>query len=171
MKYTAILNGREREIEITKKDEFHFLVAIEGQVHEVDARYCATDWISLLIDNHSYDISFSREGDTIELNFWNHTFTVEVLDERKLRMKRIHTQLDHAGPELIKTSMPGKVIKVLVQEGDIVGPGTGMIIIEAMKMENEIQCRQGGKVTRVHVQGGQAVEADIPLIEISPDSD
>ena len=65
--------------------------------------------------------------------------------------------------------MPGKVAKILVEEGQKVGPGASVIIIEAMKMENEIRCRNGGVVKAVHVTAGQAIEGDLVIIEIEPE--
>ncbi len=168
MKYTAILNGKEREIEITRLEETSFLIVVDGEEHHVDAHRRSSDWISLLIDNHSYDISFSTEGDNLELNFWNRYYQIEVLDERKMRMRRIQTHLDLSGPEIIKTSMPGKVVKVLVKEGQKVEAGRGIIIIEAMKMENQIQCKNGGIIKSIRVQAGTTVEADVVLVEIEP---
>lgn len=168
MKYTAILNDKERELEITRLDTHRYRVLVDGEPHEVDARLCATDLLSVLIDNSSYDISFSYADPAVLLNFRNRHFNIEVLDERRMRMRRVQSDLDISGPEIIKTSMPGKVVKVLVEAGQTVEPGAGVIIIEAMKMENEIRCRNGGKVKAIHVNAGQAVEGGVVLIEIEP---
>lgn len=169
MKYTAILNDKERELEITRLDPHRYRVLVDGEPHEVDARLCASDLLSVLIDNTSYDISFSHADPCVLLNFRNRHFNIEVLDERRMRMRRVQSELDISGPEIIKTSMPGKVVKVLVEKGQTVEPGASVIIIEAMKMENEIRCRNGGKVKAVHVNAGQAVEGDIVLVEIEPE--
>jgi biotin carboxyl carrier protein len=168
MKYTAILNDIERELEITRLDSHRYRVVVDGKPHEVDARLCATDLLSVLVDNTSYDISFSYADPAVLLNFRNRHFNIEVLDERRMRMRRVQSELDITGPEIIKTSMPGKVVKVLVEEGQTVEPGAGVIIIEAMKMENELRCRNGGKVKAIHVNTGQAVEGGVVLIEIEP---
>lgn len=168
MKYTAILNEQEREIEIIRQDRHRFRVVVDGRTHEVDARPCAPDQLSVLVDNTSYDISFSHGESSVLLNFRNRHFDIDVLDERRMRMRRVRSDLELSGPETIKTSMPGKVVKILVEEGQIVKPGSGVAIIEAMKMENEIRCRNGGVVKCIHVTAGQAVEGDVLLIEIEP---
>lgn len=168
MKYTAILEGKERELEVIRQDEHRFRVVVDGKAHDVDARHCAPDLLSILVDNVSYDISFSLDEANVQLNFRNRYYHIEVLDERRMRMRRVLSDLDVSGPEIIKTSMPGKVVKVLVEEGQQVEPGTGVIIIEAMKMENVIQCRNGGVIKGVHVKAGEAVESDVTLIEIEP---
>jgi len=168
MKYTAILNDKERDLEIIRQGEHRYRVIVDGKAHEVDARYCAPDLLSVLVDNVSHDISFSFDENNVHLNFRNRYFNIEVLDERRMRMRRVRSDLDLSGPEIIKTSMPGKVVKVLVEEGQEVGVGAGVIIIEAMKMENEIRCRNGGVVKSVHVKAGQTVEGDAMLMEIEP---
>jgi biotin carboxyl carrier protein len=169
MKYTAILNDAERDVEIIRRGPHTFHVLVDGQPHEVDARYCSADRLSMLIDNTSHDISFTLDKEDVELNFRNRSFHIKVLDERKMRMRHIRSGLDVSGPEIIRTSMPGKVVKVLVKEGDKVDSGSGVIIIEAMKMENEIQCRNAGIVKTVHVSAGQTVESHAVLIEIEPE--
>ncbi|MGD2091615.1 MAG: hypothetical protein PVH61_35910 [Candidatus Aminicenantes bacterium] len=169
MKYTAILNNKERDLEITRLDTHRYRVVVDSVPHEVDARHCAADLLSVLIDNASYDISYSHADPGVLLNFRNRHFNIEVLDERRMRMRRVQSELDISGPEIIKTSMPGKVVEVLVEQGQTVAPGASVIIIEAMKMENEIRCRNGGKIKAVHVAAGQAVEGDVVLIEIEPE--
>jgi biotin carboxyl carrier protein len=170
MKYTAILNEKERDIEITPLDSHRYQVVVDGEPHEVDARLCAGDLLSILVDRTSYDISFSCDDTNVLLNFRNRYFNIEVMDEHRMRMRRVQSELEMAGPEVIKTSMPGKIVKLLVEEGQHIDPGVGVIIIEAMKMENEIRCRIGGVVTAIHVKAGQAVEADTVLVEIEPES-
>jgi acetyl/propionyl-CoA carboxylase alpha subunit len=170
MKYTAIINEKERDVEIIPLDPHRYRVVVDGEPHEVDARLCGGDLLSVLVDRTSYDISFSCDDTNVLLNFRNRYFNIEVLDERRMRMRRIQSELEISGPEVIKTSMPGKIVKLLVEEGQQLSPGAGVIIIEAMKMENEIRCRNGGLVKAIHVNAGQAVEGDTVLVEIEPES-
>ncbi len=168
MKYTALLNGDEREIEITPLDEHRFRVTVDGVTHEADVRDCEADAISLLIDNRSYDLSYSFTDDSLELNFWNQYFNMDILDERKLRMRRVKSEMLTSGPETVLSSMPGKIVRVLVSPGDEVEPGAGIIIMEAMKMENEISCKNAGIIKSVHVSAGDTVEKDVILLKIAP---
>lgn len=169
MKLTTILNGKERNIEIIRTNSSQFQVIVDGESHDVDAQLCSADLLSVLIDNCSYDISFSRHDTTINLNFRNRYFSIDVMDERRLRVCQIQSQLDFSGPEIIKTAMPGRIVKLMVEEGQKVEADTGVIIIEAMKMENEIRCRNRGTIKKIHVQADQTVEGDVALMEISPD--
>jgi biotin carboxyl carrier protein len=168
MKFTAILNDKEREIEIKPLDSNRFQVMIDGNTHVVDARDCGPERLSVLVDNVSHDISYSLDDSATHLNFRNRYFSIEVLDERRMRMRRVRSDLDLSGPEIIKTTMPGKVVKILVEAGQEVTSGTGVIIIEAMKMENEIRCRNDGIVKAIHVETGQTIEGNVTLIEIEP---
>jgi len=163
MKYKAFFNEKEKEIDILRIDLYNYRVQVGDRVHQIDARLCSPDLLSVLVDNTSYDILFSRNLSRFQLNFRNNHFAIELMDERRAR-ESSHSQ----GAEIIRTSMPGKVIKILVYEGQNVEPGTSIVIIEAMKMENEIQCKRKGIVNAIHIKPGQVVEADVPLVEIGP---
>ncbi|MCP4156820.1 MAG: acetyl-CoA carboxylase biotin carboxyl carrier protein subunit [bacterium] len=168
MHYTAILNDKERDIVIEPLTGNRFSLTIDGKSFEADALQCVGGVLSLIVDNHSYDISFNCNGTDVLLNSRNRQFDIEILDQRKQRMRNLSNSLEHSGPEIIKTSMPGKVIKVLAQEGQHVNANTGIIIIEAMKMENELKCRKPGIVKSIHVQPGENIESDITLAVIDP---
>lgn len=168
MKYLTILNGKEKELEIIQQDEFFYQVTLDGHNHQLDARFCSPDLVSILINHRSHDISYSIDRDHVHLSFRNRHFDIEVLNERRLRMRGLGTNLQSSGPEYIKTSIPGKVSKVLVEEGQHVTSGTDIIIIEAMKMENQIRCRNSGTIGNIHVKTGDIVKANVVLVEIFP---
>jgi len=168
MKYTAVLNDQERELEVTRLDEYRFRVSVDGDVLNVDARVCAEDMLSLLVNNVSHDITYDIEDTMVHLNFRNRHYSIDILDERRMRMRKVRSELDLSGPEVISTSMPGKVVKVQVELGQQVKADTAIIIVEAMKMENEIRCRNEGVVKAIHVTAGQTVEGGAPLVEIEP---
>jgi pyruvate carboxylase subunit B len=69
---------------------------------------------------------------------------------------------------VVVAPMPGLVLRVEVQQGQTIGPGTGVAVLEAMKMENQISAVSGGVVTKVHVKAGQAVEKGALLVEVLP---
>lgn len=168
MKYIAIVHGKERELEVTRHDGGLYRVVVEGESYDIDARVCAPGLLSILVDNTSHDISFSHGDSHVQLTFRNNHFDIEVLENRSLQVPLIRPELEISGPEIIKASMPGKVVKVLVAKGQTVMSGAGIVIIEAMKMENEIRCRSGGLVKAVHISAGELVEGDAVLVEIDP---
>jgi len=168
-KYTVIWAGREKTIELTPLDDHRFEIAMDGVSHDIDLRFCTSDSLSMLMDNQSCDLSYLFLGGRLELHYRNQYFLLEVLDERQTRMRRIQTSPETSGAEIIKSVMPGKIVQILVKPGEIIKPGAGILIIEAMKMENEIYCRNGGLVRSVNVAPGQTIESDIVLVEIEPE--
>ncbi|HSH74238.1 MAG TPA: biotin/lipoyl-containing protein [Longimicrobiales bacterium] len=93
----------------------------------------------------------------------------EVLDERTRAIRQMAgAGAAPAGPRPIVAPMPGMVVRVEVSEGDQVAEGQGIVIVEAMKMENELRSGAAGVVTRVHVREGDAVEKDQVLVDLAP---
>jgi pyruvate carboxylase subunit B len=111
------------------------------------------------------------EGRVLHLDGRRHRVEAETERERRVReMKGVGA--GSRGPRPLKAPMPGLVVKVEVEEGEAVEEGQGLVIVEAMKMENELQAEAGGVVARVHVQAGQAVEKDEVLLEFQePEGD
>ncbi|MDA0329564.1 MAG: biotin/lipoyl-binding protein [Gemmatimonadetes bacterium] len=125
---------------------------------------------SLLVDGASHRIAARRVGkETWDLHLRGRRMRADVVDERT-RVIREMTGSSGAslGPRPIVAPMPGLVVRVEVAPGDIVRAGQGLIIVEAMKMENELKAEADGVVTRVHVAEGQAVEKDQLLIDLAP---
>ena len=94
MKFSAFTDGREHDIDITRVAEHQYEIVIDGMPHAVDARPCGRDRVSVILDDRSYDISYVIDRERIQLQFWNQKFSIEVLDERKLRMRKVRSQLD-----------------------------------------------------------------------------
>jgi pyruvate carboxylase subunit B len=93
---------------------------------------------------------------------------VEVVDERTRVIRELtRAAAGAAGPRPVKAPMPGLVVRVEVDEGDEVREGQGVVIVEAMKMENELRAEADGRVARVCVAAGDAVEKDQVLLELA----
>ena len=90
-------------------------------------------------------------------------FQVEVLDERRSRMRSVAGRLTTTGPQIVVAPMPGKVVRILVKAGDEVKEGQGLLVVEAMKMENELKAAKAGRVKQVAVLEGVAVEGGAVL--------
>ena len=91
---------------------------------------------------------------------------LELLDERKLRMRRVAGKFTVEGAQAVAAPMPGRVAKLLVEAGDEVKAGQALVVLEAMKMENELRSPKDGKVAEVLVREGQAVDAQTKLCTI-----
>lgn len=165
-RYLVIRDGKEDFVEVTLLRDHIFLVVMNGKSHEIDVRQCTADSLSLLMDNKVSDFSYGFIDDRIELHTKNGAYRFEVLNERKQLARRSRRKRDETGPEVIKAFMPGKIVKVHVAPGDTVAAGAGLLIMEAMKMENEIKARKPGTVRAVHVAAGQTVDNGTLLIEI-----
>lgn len=129
---------------------------LEGQKIAVDAVMPRCDVLSLLVDGHVYEIK--REQTATDLHMWvgGTYFAVEVRDPRSLRSRQ-KTAGDEKGPRRIVAPMPGRIVRVLISENSQVEAGQGIVVVEAMKMQNEIKSPKKGVVKRLSATAGAAV--------------
>jgi biotin carboxyl carrier protein len=167
MRYTAVLAGEERVVEVTPR-EGGYRVAVGDRVLEVDAVHLQGAAVSLIVGTRSYrcDIEPGKDGQ-LNVRVNESTVSLEMLDERKLRLRRASGKFALEGPQRIDAPMPGKVVRVLVKVGDEVQEGQGLLVVEAMKMENELRSPKSGKVTELHAVEGAAVESGAKLAVVS----
>ena len=167
MRYTAIIGGEERLIEVTPRESGYRLV-IGGRELDLDAVHLQGFAVSLIAGTRSYrcDIDPGKNGQ-IGVLVGETVYPLEILDERKLRMRRAGGKFTLEGPQRIDAPMPGKVTRVLVKAGDQVEEGQGLVVVEAMKMENELKSPKAGKVTELHAVEGEAVESGAKLAVVS----
>ena len=178
MRYHAIIGGEERLVEVTRRGPAGgggFRVAIHAgpgeskdpRVLEVDAVHLAGAAVSLLVDGQSarVDLEPGKDGALAVLAFGT-VHRLELLDERKLRLRQATGKFSLEGPQRIDAPMPGKVTRVLVKAGDAVTEGQGLVVVEAMKMENELKSPKSGKVLELLAVEGAAVEAGARLVVV-----
>lgn len=162
-----------------------FLVQIAGHQFEVDVlgsnasvngrrfsaallRVPGTPVFQLLSQRTARAYAMVRGTDGWTVQRGGETWLAEVIDERTRRLRSL--KQSPRGPRMggvVRAPMPGLVVQVEVEVGQRVLPGGGLVVLEAMKMENEIRSPGAGKVTAVLVEPGQAVEKDTPLIELT----
>jgi biotin carboxyl carrier protein len=166
--YVALLDGGKREetIQVRQQGAGIYEVEIAGKVHRVDAFRHDYGTISLLVDAASYSVTLDQGDNGVKVHVRNSVYGLEILDERRLRMRRASGKFTVEGKQTLTSPMPGKVVKVLAKVGDEVKEGQGLIVVEAMKMENEMKSPKDGKVTEVHVVEGQAVEGGAKLASV-----
>ena len=116
---------------------------------------------SVLIEGRSYQATITGRGE-VAVN--GHTMRVDVEDPRKLRARG--SAASAGGRQTIAALMPGRVIQVLVQAGQAVEAGQGLIVVEAMKMQNEMKSPKAGKVLEIRTSAGAAVSAGDALLVI-----
>jgi pyruvate carboxylase subunit B len=164
MRYHVTIGGRTRIVDVTGDG-----VTVDGQ--SVDAslgRVIGTQIRSLLLDGSSHRVVARRQAAGVwELHVRGRRLAAEVVDERTRKVREMTgAAAKSTGPRPLRAPMPGLVVKVEVQVGDDVQPGQGLVIVEAMKMENELRAESSGRVSMVRVEPGQAVEKDQILIEL-----
>lgn len=164
MKYITTVNGQEYIIEIDQENE----ITVNGERHGIDFEQLAQDGtLSLLIDNRSLEAIVDERDEAWEVLLHGELYTVNVQDERAYRLAQARGQLsDAAEAVVIRSPMPGLILDVRVEEGEPVEQGQTVVILESMKMENELRAGRDGMVTRVHVGKGDSVEKNQELVAI-----
>lgn len=165
MRFVATADGQTDQVEISGQDG-HYHVTVDGQTFEVDARRIAEGAYSLLIEGVSYlaDIGHRRGGLSVQVA--GHTCVVEVEEEIRHRIRTLGGVAGTGSAQTVSAPLPGKVTHVAVTAGQAVKPGDTLLVIEAMKMENEFKAPAAGTVAEVRVQPGQAVNAGDVLVII-----
>jgi biotin carboxyl carrier protein len=156
MLYDVNINGKNYRLELNPVDG-RWSYRVDSKAVEVDAVPIRPNVLSLRIGNTAYEVRSERIANDWYLWVGNTRFAAEVRDPRSLR-GRSRAQ-EERGSRKIVAPMPGKVVRVLVREGDEVELGAGMAVVEAMKMQNEIKSPKKGKVQKVLVSEGAAVNA------------
>jgi biotin carboxyl carrier protein len=163
MKLSARIGSEVHEVEVLRRDGM-FVVNVDGMPHEADARKLQGDSFTILMEGRSYEVSVEPEGDRYYVRHGASACEVVLTDPG--RRARDDRRAAGRGPENIAAVMPGRVVRVLVSEGDEVEAGQGLVVVEAMKMENEITSPRAGRVASVSVDAGRPVEAGATLIVI-----
>jgi biotin carboxyl carrier protein len=162
MKFEVQLNGANGSTKHTVELEPNgagYTISLDGQLIDGDATLVGPDTVSVLIGGQAFEIRLAPSIDgRIKLQSGPHEFTAEIQDPRAWQGRR-HGALEAEGRQQIVAPMPGKVVRLLVNAGDQVEVGQGLVVVEAMKMQNEIRSPKKGKVERLHVKEGQAVNA------------
>ena len=161
MKIRVKAGEREYDIDVEREDGL-FRVTVDGVERSVDVHKLEADFYSILTDGRSYEVSVEREGNRYHVRHGATQRTVSLTDET--RRGREDLRASGHGPVVVASVMPGKVARVLVSEGDTVAEGQGLVVVEAMKMENEIGAPRAGRVASVEVEPGRTVEAGTTLV-------
>jgi len=153
----------KRVVELERGDS-GWRVSLDGKALDADVVEVAPHTFSILLDGQSHQLQLFPGADgSLQIHDGVHHFTAEVADPRAWRGRR-HGGAEAEGRQQILAPMPGKVIRVLVKAGDHVESGQGLIVVEAMKMQNEIRSPKSGTVGKVVAVEGQAVNAGEPLL-------
>ena len=156
MLYDVTIDGKHYRLDLNRVDG-RWSCRLNSQEVEVDAVLARPNVLSLRIGNLAYEVKSERVADDFHVWVGSARFAAEVRDPRSLR-SRARSGDDHA-PRKIVAPMPGKVVRLLVRQGNQVEAGAGIAVVEAMKMQNEIKSPKRGTVQKILVGENAAVNA------------
>ena len=166
MKYFVTVNGREHEVVIDERSD-EMRVEVDGQA--LDVSYEEVDslgQVAMNVDGMAHAVSIEGDANTCHVVMAGYSYEVELEDERE---RAAHAaERANAGGGVVKSVMPGVVLELLVAVGDEVAERGPLLILEAMKMQNEIDSPSAARVTAVHVAQGEAVSAGQKLVTLEP---
>jgi len=169
MKFVVRVEGQQKTVLIEAVNGT-YSVEIDGRPVKVDCRaFGNRDFLSLLIDNESYMIESAPvrpdQGRYYARVMGRH-YDLEVLDELLVAVKDAERAAEHTGPHTVLSPMPGRIVDVKVSVGDEVEAGSPVVVMEAMKMQNELVTDVAGVVREILVALGATVDSQAPLIVI-----
>jgi biotin carboxyl carrier protein len=170
MKFQFDIGDRLRVVEVHRDVSGHRII-VDGRAHHVEAARVGPDGWSLIVRDEDGTAARSvdaviapRPGNgTVDVHIGGYRIPVHVRNGLG-RHSRDLVGARGGGPQRVAAPMPGKIVRVLVKPGDAVQPRQGLVVVEAMKMENELRAARAGQVRDVFVREGQSVEAGTPLV-------
>lgn len=156
MTYEIAIDGKQYRLDLEQVDG-RWECRVDGREIAVDAVLARPNVLSLRIGNKAFEVKCERVGGETHVWVGSRRFAAEVRDPRSLR-SRIRATDDH-GPKKLTAPMPGKVVRVLVSPGTEVEAGAGVLVVEAMKMQNEVKSPKKGVIQKILVTEGTAVNA------------
>ncbi len=162
MAYVVRIEDKEFKVELEKTGDI-FDVLVDGQRRRVELMQRQKDAFLLMIDSRPYRIVLEAD-DQLMVN--DEMYHAEVLDEQIQKLIKTSPQSLHKKELVLRASMPGLVIDVLVHEGDSVTRDQGLLIIEAMKMQNEMKSSRDGVVKKLLAKKGQTINSGEKLVVI-----
>jgi len=163
--FVTFPSGDEIPVEIEHLPTGTISVVVHGRRLSADAIDLGGS-TSMCIDHQVVDLSIEGALPDVDVIARGHRLHVKVESERMRALASAPGHKSGAGAGAVVSPMPGRVLKVLVAEGEQVLVGAALVVVEAMKMENELSAARGGTVRRIHVAPGQTVESGALLVEI-----
>ena len=162
MIFEVELGGTTTRVSVENKGAKTIVRIGDGPAREIDVVRPEPGVLSIVLDGKAYDVATVRTEAGYDVDLRGVRHSVGVIDPRKKAL-RLAAGSNQGS---IKTTMPGRVIRTLVKQGESVTAGQPVLVIEAMKMENELKAPRAGTIRRVAVQPGALVEAGTVLVEL-----
>ena len=164
LKFRAEMAGETIPVEVTGEGGL-YRVAVGDTTADVDARQVAEGIWSILIGGASHIVDVSEEDGVSLVEVDGESYSIRVEEETRYIIRTRGGKVG-AGGQVLKAPMPGKVVLVEVEVGQVVAAGDGLLVLEAMKMENEFRAVAAGTVKEIRVAAGQAVNLGDVLVVI-----
>jgi biotin carboxyl carrier protein len=165
MELIARSGEREEKVRVRRDGPDSYEVTVGDRTYHVDALLTPAGVHSLRIDGAQHEVSVRLQGEDYAVTGRHGTAAVSVTDPLTHLAAQSHGK-GARRQQKVTAYMPGRVAAVLVQEGEAVTAGQGIVVLEAMKMENEIRAEHDGTIVALFVQPGQAVDTGNPLFEL-----
>jgi biotin carboxyl carrier protein len=164
MKYIAWIDEKQYEVEVELENGL-YLVSLNGKQHKVDARKLADSSIySMLIAGESFEADVRPDGEFVNVSIQGESYRISVREELWARAASVSESGPLRGIHPLKAPMPGLVVEISVKEGQKVQEGQPLVVIEAMKMQNELSAQAPGIVKEIMVKEQDTVDPDQVLL-------
>lgn len=164
-----VRHGEREERVRVRRNGSGYEVTVGDRTYQVDAAIARAGLLSLrslLIGGSHHEVAVRQIKESYWVSTPSSAGPVSVTDPLTHLAAKSHSGKAGRRKEKVTAYMPGRVIAILAQEGEAVTAGQGIVVLEAMKMQNEIRAEHDGTLTKIHVQSGQAVERGDPLFEL-----
>jgi len=164
MKYITTINGNEYQVELLEDGR----VLVNGEEYDTDVETLGSGVVSMIVNNRSYEAAVaSPERDQWEILLNGEIYQARVQDERAYRLAKARGELDaDTGEVPTKSPMPGVIVSVQVSEGEAIVKGQTLVILESMKMENELKATRDGIIVAIKTSAGASVEKGAVLVVV-----
>lgn len=168
MRYEVDVNGRVLHVDVHRVNR-HFVVTVDGREWTIDAARVDPHTLSLLVGSSSEEVTIVPDVVPGQLAVGIRGVPLSVTLDTRRRWSRGEEGGAGGGPQRLTAPMPGKIVRVLAKVGTAVQPRQPLVVVEAMKMENELRAMTRGVVSEVLVQEGQSVDAGALLLVVAPE--
>lgn len=165
MKCIALLEDEEIHVELDYASLAKVRARIDGRHYEIHLREVEPGIFFFTDQNRSIEATVTSIGNNYIVGLGGHFLSIQLLDPRAALHRS--EKLGQDGPVELRAPMPGKVVNILVKEGDLVEENQGLIVIEAMKMQNEMRSPKAGTVQKLSVEAGITVDSGDLLVKIT----
>jgi biotin carboxyl carrier protein len=162
----ALAKKEATPIDIEPLGENRYQVTVDGERLEVEALNLPQGALVLRLGTSTAVAEFEEKGDEYAVLLRGQVSRFDVVDERARALRAVAAPFEAEGRQTIHSPMPGKIVKVFVRPGDAVAEGQGLIVVEAMKMENELKSPKAGTVVDIFAAEGQTVDNGAKLVVV-----